>query len=146
MTFATGLRSILRQDPDVIMVGEIRDEETAEICMQTAQTGHLVLSTIHTNTAVATVTRLKDLGVPPVVIASSLGAVIAQRLVRVLCPHCRACKGCRSSTLPNPWDLIPTLSNRPKAARSALILDTKDARRSSAFVKATRRCSSQGNS
>ena len=88
MTFASGLRSILRQDPDVIMVGEIRDQETASIAMQTAQTGHLVLSTIHTNTAPAAITRLKDLGVPAYLIASSVGSIVAQRLVRLLCPHC----------------------------------------------------------
>jgi len=89
MTFAEGLRSILRQDPDVIMVGEIRDPETASIAMQSAQTGHLVLSTIHTNSAAAAVVRLLDLGVPAYVIASSLGAVLAQRLIRKLCSSCR---------------------------------------------------------
>jgi type IV pilus assembly protein PilB len=90
VTFADGLRSILRQDPDVIMVGEIRDGETASIAMQAAQTGHLVLSTIHTNSAASAVTRLRDLGLPPYVIASSVGTIIAQRLVRKLCPHCAA--------------------------------------------------------
>ncbi|NLF24056.1 MAG: type II/IV secretion system protein [Deltaproteobacteria bacterium] len=88
MDFASGLKSILRQDPDVIMVGEVRDDETAEIAMQAAQTGHLVLSTIHTNSAPAAVTRLVDLNVPHFLIASSLGSIIAQRLVRMLCPHC----------------------------------------------------------
>ncbi|MBX7138664.1 MAG: Flp pilus assembly complex ATPase component TadA [Oligoflexia bacterium] len=88
VSFAEGLRSILRQDPDVIMVGEIRDRETASIAMQTAQTGHLVFSTIHTNNAPATITRLQDLGVPPFLISSSLSAVISQRLVRRLCPDC----------------------------------------------------------
>ncbi|MCB0354873.1 MAG: type II/IV secretion system protein [Bdellovibrionales bacterium] len=86
--FADGLRSILRQDPDVVLVGEIRDEETASISMKTAQTGHLVLSTLHTNTAAAAITRLRDLGVPPYLITSSLGAVLAQRLVRKVCPDC----------------------------------------------------------
>ena len=90
VTFAEGLRSILRQDPDVIMVGEIRDGETASIAMQSAQTGHLVLSTMHTNSAASAVTRLRDLGLPPYVIASSVGTVIAQRLIRKLCPHCAA--------------------------------------------------------
>ena len=89
MTFAQGLRSILRQDPDVIMVGEIRDRETAQISMQAAQTGHLVLSTLHTNSAPAAVTRLVDLGVPEYIIASSLGGVVAQRLVRRLCDDCK---------------------------------------------------------
>ncbi len=89
VTFATTLRSILRQDPDVILVGEIRDRETAEIAIQASQTGHLVFSTLHTNDAVSAVTRLKDLGIQGFLIASSLLAVIAQRLVRVLCPYCK---------------------------------------------------------
>ena len=85
MTFASGLRSILRQDPDIILVGEIRDLETAEVAFQAAQTGHFVLSTLHTNTAPSAVIRLRDLGLAPFVIASSLGGVLAQRLVRKLC-------------------------------------------------------------
>jgi general secretion pathway protein E len=89
LTFANGLRSILRQDPDVVMVGEIRDAETAEIAMQAALTGHLVLSTLHTNDAATAVTRLIDMGIEPFMVASSLSAVLAQRLVRVICPHCR---------------------------------------------------------
>ncbi|MDD2365524.1 MAG: type II secretion system ATPase GspE [Desulfuromonadaceae bacterium] len=89
LTFASGLRSILRQDPDIIMVGEIRDTETAEIAIQASLTGHLVLSTLHTNDAATAVTRLVDMGIEPFMIASSLSAVIAQRLVRVICPHCR---------------------------------------------------------
>ena len=88
MTFASGLRSILRQDPDIIAVGEIRDGETAEIAMRAAITGHLVLSTIHTNSAVATLDRLMDIGVEPYLISSALKGVIAQRLVRRICPHC----------------------------------------------------------
>jgi len=84
MTFARGLRAILRQDPDVVMVGEIRDLETAEIAVQASLTGHLVLSTLHTNTAVGAVTRLRDMGVEPFLLSSSLIGVIAQRLVRVL--------------------------------------------------------------
>ena len=89
LTFAGGLRSILRQDPDIIMVGEIRDAETAEIAIQASMTGHLVLSTLHTNDAATAVTRLVDMGIEPFMIASSLTAVLAQRLVRVVCPHCR---------------------------------------------------------
>ncbi|GAK59180.1 type IV pilus biogenesis protein PilB [Candidatus Vecturithrix granuli] len=89
LTFASGLRSILRQDPNVILVGEIRDAETAEIAMQAAETGHLVLSTLHTNDAVSTVNRLFHLGLAPDVLASNLLAVIAQRLVRRICPHCK---------------------------------------------------------
>ncbi|MGB1557285.1 MAG: GspE/PulE family protein, partial [Oceanococcaceae bacterium] len=89
MTFARGLRAILRQDPDVVMVGEIRDLETAEIAVQASLTGHLVLSTLHTNTAVGAVARLRDMGVEPFLMASSLIGLIAQRLVCTLCPHCR---------------------------------------------------------
>ncbi len=86
MTFARGLRAILRQDPDVVMVGEIRDLETAEIAVQASLTGHLVMSTLHTNTAVGAVTRLRDMGVEPFLLSSSLIGVLAQRLVRVLDP------------------------------------------------------------
>lgn len=89
MTFAGGLRSILRQDPDIIAVGEIRDGETAEIAMRAAITGHLVLSTIHTNSSVSTLDRLIDLGVEPYIINSAVKGIISQRLVRRLCPHCR---------------------------------------------------------
>ncbi|HKY90067.1 MAG TPA: ATPase, T2SS/T4P/T4SS family, partial [Nevskiaceae bacterium] len=89
MTFARGLRAILRQDPDVVMVGEIRDLETAQIAVQASQTGHLVLSTLHTNTAVGAVTRLRDMGVEPYQLSSSLVGLMAQRLVRTLCKHCK---------------------------------------------------------
>jgi len=87
-TFANALRSILRQDPNIIMVGEIRDTETAEIAVKASLTGHLVLSTIHTNSAVKTITRLIDMGIDDFLVASSLSGVVAQRLVRVVCPHC----------------------------------------------------------
>jgi general secretion pathway protein E len=89
MTFASGLRHVLRQDPDVIMVGEIRDEETARMAVQSSLTGHLVFSTLHTNDAASAVARMLDLGVEPYLVASSLLGVLAQRLVRKLCPHCR---------------------------------------------------------
>ncbi|MBV9063538.1 MAG: Flp pilus assembly complex ATPase component TadA, partial [Alphaproteobacteria bacterium] len=89
LTFAAALRSFLRQDPDVMMVGEIRDLETAEVAVQSALTGHTILSTLHTNDASSTVTRLLDMGVEPFLITSTLNAVLAQRLVRRLCPHCR---------------------------------------------------------
>ena len=85
LTFASCLRSILRQDPNVIMVGEIRDLETAEIAMKAAQTGHMVLSTLHTNDSISAVARLLDLGIPEYLIASSLTGILAQRLVRKLC-------------------------------------------------------------
>ena len=87
--FATGLRSILRQDPDIILVGEIRDGETAEISVRAALTGHMVLSTIHTNNAIGTVTRLVDMGIEPFLLASTLIGVVAQRLVRKVCPSCK---------------------------------------------------------
>ena len=89
MTFAKGLRAILRQDPDVVMVGEIRDGETAQIAVQASLTGHLVLSTLHTNSAVGAITRLQDMGVEPFLLSSTLLGVISQRLVRKLCPHCK---------------------------------------------------------
>ncbi len=89
LTFAAGLRHIVRQDPDVIMVGEIRDLETAEIAIRAALTGHLVFSTLHTNDAPSAITRLVDMGAEDYLIASSLLGVLAQRLVRVICPHCK---------------------------------------------------------
>ena len=89
MTFARGLRAILRQDPDVVLIGEIRDKETADISVQASLTGHLVLSTLHTNTAIGAVTRLGDMEVEPFLLTSTLQGVLAQRLVRRLCPHCR---------------------------------------------------------
>jgi type IV pilus assembly protein PilB len=88
MTFTTGLRSILRQDPNIIMVGEIRDIETAEIALRAAMTGHLVFSTLHTNDAVSSITRLIDMGIEPFLVASSVVGVVAQRLVRKVCSHC----------------------------------------------------------
>ena len=96
LTFARGLRSIVRQDPDVILVGEIRDKETAEIAVQSALTGHLVFSTLHTNDSASAITRLVDMGVEPFLISSSILAVVAQRLVRVLCADCR------KTYVPNP--------------------------------------------
>jgi general secretion pathway protein E len=99
LTFAEGLRSILRQDPDVIMVGEIRDKETAEIAIQASLTGHFVFSTIHTNDAASSITRLVDMGVEPFLISSSLVAAMAQRLVRRLCPSCK------EAYMPTPQEL-----------------------------------------
>ncbi len=89
LTFAKGLRHILRQDPDVIMIGEIRDRETAEIAIQASLTGHLVLSTLHTNDAPSALTRLCDMGIEPYLLSSSILGILAQRLVRCICPHCR---------------------------------------------------------
>ena len=88
LTFAKALRAILRQDPDVIMIGEIRDFETAQIAIQASLTGHLVLATLHTNDAASAVTRLMDMGVEPFLLGSTLRGVLAQRLVRKLCSHC----------------------------------------------------------
>ncbi len=98
-TFANALRAFLRHDPDVIMVGEIRDTETAEIAIRAALTGHLVLSTLHTNDAPSSITRLIDMGIPPYLVASTLNVVIAQRLVRKLCPHCKVEKKIDTSKL-----------------------------------------------
>ena len=89
INFATGLRSILRQDPDIIMIGEIRDLETSQIAMQAALTGHLVLSTLHTNDAPEAISRLVDIGVEPYLISSSIIGVLAQRLIRTVCPDCK---------------------------------------------------------
>lgn len=100
MTFAAALRSILRQDPDVIMLGEIRDGETADIAIRAAITGHLVLSTLHTNDAAGTIMRLVDMGVAPYMVATSLIGVVAQRLVKLLCPHCK-----EETVLTEPADL-----------------------------------------
>jgi type IV pilus assembly protein PilB len=106
LTFADALRAFLRQDPDVIMVGEIRDLETAEIAIKAAQTGHLVLSTLHTNSAPETLTRLLNMGVPPFNIASSIHLIIAQRLARRLCEKCK-----RLANIPN--DALVNMGFRP---------------------------------
>ena len=98
MTFAAGLRAILRQDPDVVMVGEIRDVETAGIAVQASLTGHLVLSTVHTNDAAGAITRLRDMGVEPFLLASTVRLIVAQRLVRRLCPACRRSEPADSAT------------------------------------------------
>jgi general secretion pathway protein E len=109
MDFASGIRSLMRQDPDIMMVGEIRDLETAEMAIQAALTGHLVLTTLHTNDAPTAVTRLIDLGVPPYLLQSTLLGVMAQRLVRTLCPKCKKAGGMRAededgwNALVSPW-------------------------------------------
>ncbi|WP_018946770.1 MULTISPECIES: type II secretion system ATPase GspE [unclassified Thioalkalivibrio] len=119
MTFARGLRAILRQDPDVVMVGEIRDLETVQIAVQASLTGHLVFSTLHTNTAIGAVTRLRDMGVEPFLLSSTLNGILAQRLVRVLCPECRepypaSARECALLGLEDPGDdPAPTL-HRPR--------------------------------
>jgi type IV pilus assembly protein PilB len=117
ITFATGLRSILRQDPDVIMVGEIRDLETAEVAIQAALTGHLVLSTLHTNDAPEAVTRLMDIGVEPYLISSSLIGVLAQRLVRSICPSCKAAVPANAETQKQLGGLLPKSNLPPLLSR-----------------------------
>jgi general secretion pathway protein E len=112
LTFASGLRSIVRQDPDVILVGEIRDTETAEIAIQSALTGHLVFSTLHTNDAASAITRLIDMGVEPFLLSSSINAILAQRLVRIICPHCK------EAYIPEPEAWIK-LGITPEAATRA---------------------------
>jgi general secretion pathway protein E len=112
LTFAAGVRSLLRQDPDIIMIGEIRDLETAEMAIQAALTGHLVLSTLHTNDAPSAVTRLLDLGVPPYLIKATVLGIVAQRLVRTLCPHCKE----KEDTDVDAWNLlIKPFKARPPA-------------------------------
>lgn len=114
LTFSKALRAILRQDPDVIMIGEIRDIETAQIAVQASLTGHLVLATLHTNDSVSAVTRLVDMGIEPFLLASSLSGVLAQRLVRRLCPICREAyaSGPRERELFPEWDM-PKILHRP---------------------------------
>jgi general secretion pathway protein E len=106
LTFASGVRALMRQDPDIIMVGEIRDLETAEIAIQAALTGHLVLSTLHTNDAPGAISRLLELGVPHYLIKATVLGVMAQRLVRTLCPHCKAPQSLAQEQwreLTHPW-------------------------------------------
>ncbi len=110
LDFATGVKTLLRQDPDIIMVGEIRDRETAEMAIQAALTGHLVLSTLHTNDAPSAIARLSEIGVPPYLISATLIGVVAQRLVRTLCPHCKHEQGFELldwQALINPWTTSP---------------------------------------
>ena len=98
LTFARGLRTILRSDPDVLLVGEIRDEETARIAIQAAMTGHLVLTTLHTHNAASSIARLADMGVEPSLLATSINCIVAQRLARRLCLHCREPYDARRAT------------------------------------------------
>lgn len=117
ITFAAGLRSILRQDPDVIMVGEIRDLETAQIAIQAALTGHLVLSTLHTNDAPEAITRLLDIGVEPYLISSSVIGVLAQRLVRAICLHCKTSMPVDEITMKELKGVIPKSEGSPTSFR-----------------------------
>ncbi len=113
LTFAGGLRALLRQDPDVLMVGEIRDHETAEVALQAALTGHLVLATLHTNTAIGAVVRLLELGAPSYLLRATLLGVLAQRLVRKLCPHCRTIEV--PDNLEERWHVLGSSLPPPKA-------------------------------
>lgn len=110
LTFASALRTFLRQDPDIIMLGEIRDGETAQMAVRAALTGHLVLSTIHTNSAWGTISRLADMGVPPFLVANTLNTSVAQRLVRLLCSHCRKKENLVPGILPRKFQLPRELS------------------------------------
>ncbi|MCZ2174849.1 MAG: GspE/PulE family protein, partial [Burkholderiales bacterium] len=116
MTFAAGVRALMRQDPDIIMVGEIRDSETADMAVQAALTGHLVLSTLHTNDAPTAVTRLLDLGMPSYLLNATLLGVMAQRLVRTLCPHCKQAVPMSRKEDEDMWEglVAPWKSNKPK--------------------------------
>ena len=115
LDFSSTLRTFLRQDPNVIMVGEIRDAKTANMAIRAALTGHLVLSTIHTNSAWATISRLIDMDIPPFLIASTLNVSIAQRLVRKLCPHCKTEKPISKSDFPEQFDIPKNLKTQMKA-------------------------------
>ena len=114
LTFATGIRTLLRQDPDIIMVGEVRDKETADTAIQAALTGHLVLTTLHTNDAPSSITRFLDLGVAPYLIRASLLGVVAQRLVRTLCPHCKI----PADVDATQWDALVAPHRAPKPRQS----------------------------
>jgi type IV pilus assembly protein PilB len=106
LTFASALRTFLRQDPDIIMLGEIRDSETAQMASRAALTGHLVFSTIHTNSAYGIISRLSDMGIPSYLIASTLTLAVAQRLVRLLCPDCKSPVTIKPEELPQPYKNI----------------------------------------
>jgi len=126
MTFAKALRAILRQDPDVIMIGEIRDLETAQIAVQASLTGHLVLATLHTNDSAAAITRLLDMGIEPFLLSSSLLGVVAQRLVRKLCPHCKTFDG--TTWLANGCDACGNTGYQGRVGVYELLLTTAQIR------------------
>ena len=118
LTFATGLRSMMRADPDIIMVGEIRDRETAQIAVEAALTGHLVLSTLHTNDAPTAITRLIEMGIEPFLVASAVDCVVAQRLARTLCEHCKQRRSCPARRAARDGFDVPAAStSRPRAGR-----------------------------
>jgi len=125
LTFANVLRSFLRQDPDIILVGEVRDLETAEICVRSALTGHLVLSTLHTNDAAGAISRLIDMGIPNYLVASSLRVVVAQRLVRSLCPHCKEPFEVKTEKLPGKISLSSPVIYKPKGCEKCKYIGFK---------------------
>ncbi len=125
LTFSNVLRSFLRQDPDIILVGEVRDLETAEICVRSALTGHLVLSTLHTNDAAGAISRLVDMGVPNYLVASSLRLVIAQRLVRSLCPHCKEPYEVKNEKIPGNIKLNTQVIYKPKGCEKCKFIGFK---------------------
>ncbi len=119
LTFATGLRSMMRADPDILMVGEIRDRETAQIAVEGALTGHMVLSTLHTNDAPSAITRLIEMGIEPFLIASAIDAVVAQRLARTLCPACKRRTIIPAAGPPRPRVSRPSSTSRPTSPSAA---------------------------
>ena len=135
VTFASGLRSVLRQDPDVIMVGEIRDNETARVCLHTALTGHLLLSTLHTNSALETITRLVDMGIDHFLIAATVKLIIAQRLVRTRCRKCDAqgCEDCNWIGLVNRTVITEVLKLDEKIQK--MIIDKKSTGEMAEYLK-----------
>ncbi|MCK4540173.1 Flp pilus assembly complex ATPase component TadA [Candidatus Parcubacteria bacterium] len=145
-TFASGLRAFLRQDPDIIMVGEIRDQETAEIAVHAAMTGHLVLSTIHTNSAAATMIRLSEMGVPTFLIATTTNIIIAQRLVRKICPNCIQSFNLGKETVKELEKQLNIESLLKTLEKEKIIIDSKKGLKSLLFYrgKGCKRCNNSG--
>ena len=145
-TFATGLRSFLRQDPDIIMVGEIRDQETAEIAIHAAMTGHLVLSTLHTNDAVTTLPRLSDMGVPAFLVATTTNIIIAQRLIRKICPNCIQSYKLDKQTVEELKQQLDLVNIMQTLEKKKIIIDAKRGIESLLFYrgKGCKQCSNTG--
>ncbi len=145
-TFASGLRAFLRQDPDIILVGEIRDEETAEITVNAAMTGHLVLSTIHTNSAATTMPRMSEMGVPPFLIATTVNIIIAQRLVRKICPHCIQSYTLEKEQILDLEKQLNIESILKTMEKEKIILDSKKGLKSMLFYRGIgcKRCNNSG--
>ncbi|MCK5320880.1 type II/IV secretion system protein, partial [Candidatus Parcubacteria bacterium] len=145
-TFASGLRAFLRQDPDIIMVGEIRDQETAEIAVHAAMTGHLVLSTIHTNSAAATMPRLSEMGIPTFLIATTTNIIIAQRLVRKICPNCIQSFNLDEETIKELEKQLSIENLLKTLEKEKIIIDAKKGLKSLLFYrgKGCKRCSNSG--